>query len=81
MNDLGITLLREDQIWGKKQLSILKEYGLKCALTDFAILLGADCSDNIFTSEGNQRSDRSCWYWTRSSDGEGYVRVVSLNGH
>ena len=75
----NFTFLTEEQIFGNDQLDILKEYGTKCAITDFSILLGGYPSD-YYTSEGNTRKDRTDWWWTKSSDGDNDARVVRKNG-
>ena len=74
------TFLDEEQIFGDKQLNILRNYGTKCAITDFSILLGGYVSD-YYTSEGNSRKDRTGWWWTKSSDGDNATRVVYANGY
>ena len=54
------TFLTNEQIFGDNQLDIIRRYGLECAATDFAILLGClTCSLN-YTSEG----ERACAWWT-----------------
>ena len=47
-----MTLLSEKQIFGDQQLDILRKYGTKCAITDFAILLGGYVSSYYYTNEG-----------------------------
>ena len=63
---LDFTFLTEDQIFGNSQLEILKKYGTKCAITDFAILLGGDVTSDEFTSEGNTLNNRTGWWWTKT---------------
>jgi len=62
------TFLTEEQIFGKKQLDILKKYDTKCAITDFSILLGGYVL-YCYTSGGNSSKDRTGRWWTKSSDG------------
>jgi len=59
------TFLTEEQIFGNNKLDILKKYGTRCAITDFAILLGGYVSD-YYTSEGNSRNNRTGWWWTKT---------------
>ena len=47
------TFLTEEQVFGDKQLDILKKYSTKAAITDFSILLGSYVSSNVYTSEEN----------------------------
>ena len=77
----NFTFLTDEQIFGNNQLDIISRYGTKCAITDFSILLGGYVSSNYYTSEGNTRKDRTCWWWTKSSDGDNDARVVNGLGH
>jgi len=81
MEKLDFTFLTEEQIWGNKQLDILKKYGMRCAITDFSILLGGVVSDNHYTSEGNSRKDCTGFWWTKSSDVNNHARVVDVDGY
>ena len=76
----NFTFLTEDQIFGNNQLDILRDYGTKCAITDFSILLGGFVASGWYTSEGNSRKDRTGWWWTKSSDGDNDARVVNTSG-
>ena len=75
------TFLTEEQIYGNSQLDILKKYGTRCAITDFSILIGGYVSSNYYTDEGNSKKDRTSWWWTKSSDGDNYARVVASYGY
>lgn len=76
------TFLTEEQVFGNKQLDILKKYGTKCAITDFSILLGGVVSSEYYTSEVNTRKDITGWWWTKSSakDKDSDVSIVDLDG-
>ena len=76
----NFTFLTEEQVFGDKQLDILKKYGTKAAITDYSILLGAGVSRGIYSSEVNTLKDRVGWWWTKSSGGDNGVRVVSNYG-
>ena len=78
--DSNITFLTEEQIFGDKQLDILKKYGTACAITDFSILLGGDVNNAYHTKEGNTDKDRTGWWWTRTDAGNNNARVVSSYG-
>lgn len=83
MQDQELTLLSEGQIWGndsEAQLDVMKKYGIKAALTDLAILTGAYVNDSVTIDEDKSLSGRSGWFWTRSDDKDGDVRVVYDNG-
>ena len=75
------TFLEESQITGDNKLDIFKKYGTKCAITDFAILLGGYVSYDYHTSEGNLMIHRTGWYWTQSNDNTSvHARIVNYNG-
>lgn len=77
---LDFTFLTEDQTFGDNQLGILKKYGTKCAITDFAILLGGYVSDNYHTSEGENLKDRNGWWWLQTPNSD-KARVVYTDGN
>lgn len=70
MNTLILTLLKEDLVFGNNQLDILKKYGTKAAVTDFAILLGAagglETVKLYYAKDGYLRKDRTSWWWTQT---------------
>ena len=72
---LDLTFLSEEQIFGDNQLDIIKKYGTKSAITDFAILSGGFVYDTI---GGKDLKNRTDWWWTRSSDGYKNTQVVSF---
>ena len=76
-NNLDLTFLTKEQV---ENLEILKKYGIKAAITDFAILLGGFVSSEYYTSEGNTRKDRTGWWWTKSSDGFNCAHAVFTDG-
>ena len=75
-----ITLLSIEQIFGDEQLDIFRKYGTEAAITDFAILLGGYVSGYSHASSGNDLEDRTGYYWTKSSYGDGDVRAVDNDG-
>lgn len=62
----NLTFLDYEQIYGPNKLDIFKIYGIKCAITDFSILLGGYVSSDYHTSEGNSRENRTGWWWTKT---------------
>lgn len=63
---LDFTLLTEEQIFGDKQIDVLKKFGTKCAISDFAILLGGYVNSDTYTSEGDSLKNRTGWWWTKT---------------
>ena len=63
---MDFTFLTEEQIFGEKQLEVLKKYGTKCAISDFSILLGGAVSDFFYTNEGEHLKNRTGWWWSKT---------------
>jgi len=83
MNDIEITLLSEEEIWGiwgNRQLDVLKKYGTASAITDLAILTGAWVSDVYKSPDDNSLKGRAGYCFTRSSDDHRDVCSVNDNG-
>ena len=72
---LDLTFLSEEQIFGDNQLDIIKKYGTKSAITDFAILSGGFVYDTIGGKDLKNRTGR---WWTRLSDGYNDARVINF---
>ena len=69
------TFLTEEQYFG---LDILEERGIKAAITDFSILLGAYVSDHYHIDNDGSLEGRTGYYWTKSDDGDNDARVVDF---
>ena len=83
--DKELTLLSEQEVWGVnggRQLDVLEKYGTKSAITDLVILTGGYCEDSCsyMAPDDNSLKGRTGWVYTRSSDGDGYVRGVNRDG-
>ncbi len=74
------TLLDEDQVFGRNSIDLINNIGGRCAITDFAILLGAYVSDECYVYYDNSLKGRTGWYYLSSSDGDGDVRTVFRDG-
>ena len=74
------TFLGVEQVFGDKQLDILKKYGTSAAISDYAILLGSNPLE-YYTNEGNTLKDRTGWWWTKSSEVHSNVLCVSRSGN
>lgn len=71
------TLLSENQVFGDENLDILKQYGTKCCITDFAILLGGWENGSYYTSDGQRNT---CHWWLNSPVTEEEISYVSMDG-
>ena len=60
------TFLTEEQVFGDKQLDILKKYGTKCAITDFSVLLGGYRDYEQCTSLGHSFENHVGYWWIRT---------------
>lgn len=83
--DKELTLLSEQEVWGVnggRQLDVLEKYGTRSAITDLVILTGGYCEDSCsyMAPDDNSLKGRTGWVYTRSSDGDGYVRGVNEVG-
>ena len=74
MSDM--TFLEENQVFGKQKLDIFEKYGPRAAITDFSILLGGYVSLDYYVKYRDRLDDRTGNYWTKTPDGENYVRVI-----
>lgn len=74
------TLLSEEEIFGSQEIDIISEMDGRCAISDFAILLGAYVSNVYFIEDDSSLKGRTTWWWTRSSDGDSNVRNVLRDG-
>lgn len=70
----NFTFLSSNQIIGYSQLDILKEFGTKCNMTDFSILLGGHAYEDSNNSQNN------IGYWWLSTPHFGEACVVDNTG-
>ena len=75
----NFTFLTEEQCFGNDKLDILEKRGTKAAITDFSVLLGGWVSDYHVDNDSSLEG-RTCWYWTKSDDGDNDARVVDDHG-
>ena len=68
------TFLTAEQCLGENKLDIFKKRGTVAALTDFAILLGANVTNNHINSDSSL-AGRTGSYWTRTKDANFYNNV------
>ena len=78
--DGEFSLLSDEQTFGSQKIDIIRQMGTKCAITDFAILLGAFVSGYYHVDDDSSLKDRTGWWYLSSSDGDGDVRGVSTYG-
>ena len=74
------TLLTQFEIFGPNQFHMIGQYGKKCAITDYAILLGGYVSDSDYVEKDYVRKNRTTWYWAQNRDFNNRVMSVSESG-
>ena len=75
------TLLSLEQTSGSRKIDVIERLGEKCAISDFAILLGAYVNDDYHVDGDSSLKGRTGWWYLSSSDGDGEVRVVGEAGN
>ena len=85
MYNQDLTLLSEGQIWGndnEPQLEVMRKYGTIAAITDLCVLTGGFCevTQSYTAPDDNSLKGRTGWFYTKSSDGNGDVRVDDKDG-
>ena len=82
MDELDFTFLTQEQIFGKNKLDVIREYGTKCAVTDFAILLGVRSLSGFghYANYGRLGKEYTGYWWTMSSDGDGDAYLIDTDG-
>ena len=75
----GITVLKEEQIFGKNKSKIFEQYGnhLAAEITDFAILLGGVGSNHL--NKYRKYVNFGCW-WTSSFDDSIHPKYIDYRG-
>ena len=72
---MDITLLSEEEIWGDRQLEVLKTFGTSAKVTDVCILTGGYFADLNFDMKSRTGS-----FWTKTDINEKLARSVSIQG-
>ena len=79
-------ILESSYVFGNEKLNFFDKYGVRCSLTDFAILTGGYVYQFNHTKEGTELKDRTCCWWLKSFylgdvfcvDGNGYRTVSEI---
>lgn len=76
---LDLTFLDENDL---DKIDVLKEYGKKCKLTDFAILLGADMFDknNNYYGDKHDQPNGTGFWWTKKCFSDNLAFMIDPNG-
>ena len=83
MNNQGLTLLSEGQIWGndkESQLEVIRKYGTRAAITDLCVLTGSYLCEYNNTKEDSSLRGRTSQFWTRTFYEQNDVRNVTRIG-
>lgn len=75
------TLLPAGKVFGLNQIDVIKKLGTKCAVSDFAILLGASTPPRTYYVDDNAaRKARTGSWYSLSSTSDGYIRAINIGG-
>ncbi len=66
-DDIKFTLLSDEQTLGSRKIDVIKRLGGKCAISDFAILLGAKVSDDSHVDDDSSLKGRTGWWYLSTS--------------
>ena len=77
-NNNEFTLLTDEQTFGNNKIDVIKKMGGKCAVSDFAILLGADESHD-YHIDGDSSLKKRAVRWYLSSPYGFYEDVCAVN--
>ncbi len=70
--------LTREQLFGDKQLEVLKKYGMRIVVSDFARLLGGGVSDIYYLSEDDELKDRVGTYWSASYEDKNHNSFINV---
>ena len=77
---IDFTFLTKEQTNGYNKLEILKKYGTRCTITDFARLLGGYISNEYYSIDENSMSEKSGYWWTKTYYGDNQFVAIDVNG-
>ncbi len=72
-----ITLLKKEQVSGDTKIDIIEKLGTKCAVTDFAIALGAYVLNSYHADYDNSLKGRASYYYLSANDIYSYFNSVN----
>lgn len=75
-NNNEFTLLSDEQTFGSEQIKTIKKIGGKCAISDFAILLGATLSYETHLNRDKSLKGRTGPWCLSSTDDDKHMHVV-----
>ena len=73
-------LLSEEQVFGEERIRLIEETGTKCAVSDYAVLSGADISGSEHLDDDPSEKGRTGRWALSSAAGGGDVCVVNAAG-
>ena len=75
-----LTFLTKGQVFGANKIDIIKQYGSKCSISDFAILLDGFVLNSYHVFGGYGLEDRTGMWFTKSSYNSNSVFIVDHRG-
>lgn len=77
-SDKEFTLLSKEQTFGSSKIDVIERLGVKCAVSDFAILLGGEARDSFHVDDDSSLKGRIGWWYLSSVNEYGYILNVSI---
>lgn len=79
-NNKEFTLLSYEQTFGRSKIDVIERLGGKCAISDFAILLGSHTYDDYYINDDSSLKGRTSFWSLSSSKEDNYVCKVNICG-
>lgn len=78
-SDKEFTLLSYEQTFGSSKIDVIERLGVKCAASDFAILLGAKVNNDDHVDDDSSLKGRIGWWYLSSAYGAGGISIVDFD--
>ncbi len=78
-SDKEFTLLSKEQTFGNSKIDVIERLGVKCAASDFAILLGAKVNNDDHVDDDSSLKGRIGWWYLSSAYGAGGISIVDFD--
>lgn len=80
-NNNEMRMLTREEVFGSQKIDIIDKMGTKCAVSDFAILLGANVSDQEFALNNTSLKSRTTTWFLASQMKMGVAFTINTDGH
>lgn len=80
LNNKEFTLLSKEQTFGSDKIDVIERLGVKCAVSDFAILLGGYVVDDDYVDDDSSLKGRTSFWYLSSYDTYGDIYEIDPYG-